>query len=314
MRATGNERVNELTLEWFKCARSKNIPLSGPLLQEKARVFSRKLGIENFHASNGWLESFRKRNGIVFSCLSGEAASVSEVTVNEWQARIPHICKEFEPANIFNLDETGMFYRALPTKSLVLKGDQCKGGKKAKERITVLLCCSLLGEKLRPLVIGKSETPRCFKGVSKSDLPVIWRANRKAWMTSDIFKKWIVSVNCELEKANRRILLFCDNASCHQHLKLTNITLQFFPPNTTSRLQPLDQGIIRAMKAYYRNDLLRHVIARIDEVSTAEEVSRSVNVLDAIKSWRGVKACTISACLLPKSGISNCRHCSSRCC
>ena len=208
MRATGNERVNELTLEWFKRARSKNIPLSGPLLQEKARIFSRELGIENFHASNGWLESFRKRNGIVFSCLSGEAASVSEVTVNEWQARIPHICKEFEPANIFNLDETGMFYRALPTKSLVLKGDQCKGGKKAKERITVLLCCSLLGEKLRPLVIGKSETPRCFKGVSKDDLPVIWKANRKAWITSDIFKKWIVSVNCELEKANRRILLF----------------------------------------------------------------------------------------------------------
>ena len=41
------------------------------------------------------------------------------------------------------------------------------------------------------------------------------------------------------------------NASCHtapENMSLTNISVKFFPPNVTSLIQPLDQGIIRAVK------------------------------------------------------------------
>ena len=41
-----------------------------------------------------------------------------------------------------------------------------------------------------------------------------------------------------------------DNVPCHPvDIILSNIRLQYFPPNTTSVLQPLDQGIIRAFKS-----------------------------------------------------------------
>ena len=86
--------------------------------------------------------------------------------------------------DIYNADETGLYFRALPNRSMVLHDDPGKGIKTSKERITVLLACSAVGHKLKPLVIGKAENPRCFRGTDKASLPMTYRANRKAWMTS----------------------------------------------------------------------------------------------------------------------------------
>lgn len=44
----------------------------------------------------------------------------------------------------------------MPNKSLTVKKEECKGGKKSKERITILFCVCSVGEKLKPLVIGKN--------------------------------------------------------------------------------------------------------------------------------------------------------------
>jgi len=79
MRKTGNEEVNELVWDWFKTCRSKRIPMSGPLVCEKAKVFAERLGVTTFAASNGWLQSFRNRHQIKFSSLSGESADVNPV-------------------------------------------------------------------------------------------------------------------------------------------------------------------------------------------------------------------------------------------
>lgn len=58
------------------------------------------------------------------------------------------------------------FYELLPQKTLCEKTDRCKGGNKSKQRLIVLFCCNRAGtEKLKPLVIGRSAKPRCFKGV-----------------------------------------------------------------------------------------------------------------------------------------------------
>jgi hypothetical protein len=54
------------------------------------------------------------------------------------------------------VDETGLFWKGVPNRSLVLQGEKCKVGRLAKERITIALFCSVTGEKFKPLVIGKS--------------------------------------------------------------------------------------------------------------------------------------------------------------
>ena len=78
-------------------------------------------------------------------------------TTKERTQRISTLLDEFNENDVLNADETGLFYRATPNRSLVLSKDQCKGEKKSKEILTVLLCSSLTGmEKLKPVVIDKS--------------------------------------------------------------------------------------------------------------------------------------------------------------
>ncbi|XP_046682893.1 tigger transposable element-derived protein 6-like [Homalodisca vitripennis] len=53
--------VEECVVKWLKQCRDKNIAISGPILQEKAQQFAFELGHENFRASSGWLQNFKKR-------------------------------------------------------------------------------------------------------------------------------------------------------------------------------------------------------------------------------------------------------------
>ena len=78
------------------------------------------------------------------------------------------------------------FSTALPDKTLAQKCEKVKGGKQSKEWLTVRFACSFTGEKLKPVVIGKAQKPRAFMGIDISQLPVHWRFNKKAWMTSKI--------------------------------------------------------------------------------------------------------------------------------
>ncbi|XP_065837915.1 tigger transposable element-derived protein 4-like [Oscarella lobularis] len=275
--------VDQLTWTWFELARSKNTPVSGPMIQEQARKFAVRLDKPQFSASNGWLARFKNRHNIVGSTLTGERASVEPATVESWVLeRLPEIVSGYAACDVYNMDETGLLFRALPDKSLSVKGRDCAGGKKSKDRLTVALCVNALGEFETPPVIGRSLRPRCFKSLQLHQLPVAWVANKKAWMTRDIFDPWIRRFNGKMSSQGRKVLLFLDNASSHSHnLDLSNVKIQFLPANTTSVLQPLDLGKIQNMKCHYRSQILRSVLSKIDLSASATEIAKSITVLDA---------------------------------
>ena len=56
--------VDKALAEWFKRMRAMNIPVSGPLLAEKARYFAEQLGYKDFKARVGFLDRFKERQGI----------------------------------------------------------------------------------------------------------------------------------------------------------------------------------------------------------------------------------------------------------
>ena len=112
--------------EWFCTARSKNMPVTGRLIQEKALMFSLELGHDDFSASNGWLDAFKRRKNISGAVLSGESADVKEEVVADWTRRLQDICKGYKLDGIFSADKTRLFHRTLPNRLLVVKGDACK--------------------------------------------------------------------------------------------------------------------------------------------------------------------------------------------
>jgi predicted DNA-binding protein YlxM (UPF0122 family) len=152
-----SQSINELVYEWFTAQRAKKIPVSGPILQTYARKVAQELGDESgFKASNGWLERFRIRYNVHFRVISGEGAAVNQDTVTDWKTRLSTILEQYNPVDIYNCDETGLYYKLMPDRSLVVNKEDCIGGKKSKERFTVLLCANWAGnDKLKPVVIGR---------------------------------------------------------------------------------------------------------------------------------------------------------------
>ena len=65
--------------------------------------------------------------------VCGESGDVCGDTVDSWKERLPELVQGYSKENIWNMDETGCFFKALPDKGLRMKGRQCKGGKKASK-------------------------------------------------------------------------------------------------------------------------------------------------------------------------------------
>lgn len=210
-----------------------------------------------------------------------------------------------------------------------LASRKLEGRKQSKHRVTVALCCNGDGsDKLPPLVIGHFKSPRCFKGVNMKTLGCTYRHNTKAWMTTQHFVEWLRSFELRMERLRKeKVILLLDNFAGHKASKnidlpeLRRTKLVYLPANTTSKLQPLDAGIINNFKLFYRKEFNRCVLRRMEGMDTVRVRSAmdralginratsldedpkkavSIHVREAIDllvcAWNEVRADTIHNC------------------
>jgi len=112
--------------------------------------------------------------------MVGESPAVNMTEVKKWKTEILEpLLMKYPKEDVFNLDETGLFYRLMTDQTLSFKGEKCSGGRLSKERLTVALCANMSGtEKMEPIIISKYGRPRCFKNVT--NLPCVYKFNKKA--------------------------------------------------------------------------------------------------------------------------------------
>lgn len=299
--------LEEALYQWV-IRHEADIPISGDLLKRQAGRFWQRLapyqGMDIPVFSNGWLAGFKQRHGIRGRIRYGEAAGVDEAAIAEQLAAVQAIARQYPPHDCYNCDETGLFYKSLPDRGL---GTSRKSGHKAdKSRITAHFCCNADGSDKVPIwFIGNAANPRCFgaASVQLSALNCVWRSNGKAWMTSQLMIDWLKWFSRRI--GNRRVLLIMDNFSAHtlavniinETAPLQNITVVWLPPNSTSKTQPLDQGIISAFKTYYRKRWLTYMV---EEFDCGQSPLRTMNVLKAIRwsilAWHSITPVTIQNC------------------
>jgi hypothetical protein len=297
LKCAKHSSLEEALQIWFANARSQNVVITDAILREKAKKFGSLLSINetDFQYSNGWLQRFKNRCGISSQTICGESAGVDPVIISDGRLQARQWIAQYQLCDVYNLDETGLFFRMLPDRSLTTT-DKSKGAKKPKERISIMLCANADGtHKVKPLIIGKSLNPRCFKNFQPK-LYCDYYANNKAWMINGILQEFLVSFNRRMKRENRHILMLMDNAPSHIIPKnLTNVRVEFLPPTTTSHLQPMDAGIINAYKAHYRRYLVQYYVDEIDAGRLPKiEISNAIRWTKL--AWDEISANTISAC------------------
>lgn len=160
-------------------------------------------------ASTGCLDKFKNRYGIRNLSIQGEKLSAAEETVEPFLEKLQKVIKErgLILEQIYNADETGLLWKCLPQRTLVsCRKKSAPGFKKAKDCLTVLGCTNATGtHKLKPVLIGKSAKPRCFKNVNMDALPVIYKSQRNAWMNSEIFAEWFSKEIIPAVKRHQRL-------------------------------------------------------------------------------------------------------------
>lgn len=312
MKKATNVALDTALYLWFIQKRSEGIPLSGPIIAEKALFFNQKLnGDPAFKASSGWLEKFKNRHGIRQLNIEGEKLSAASMeTVNAYKENFKKMIEQngFTRDQVYNADETGLIYKALPTKTLAALSEKyAPGYKMQKQRVTAMVCANASGNNRIPLLlIGTAKKPRCFKNVNMKALPVHYYAQKNAWMTQSIFTDWFKNVfvpyvQRDLKSKNLppKAILVLDNAPSHPEDDLKsddgNITCCFLPANTTSLIQPMDQSVIVAMKRRYRKKFIQRLVAEDD--TSLIDYWKAYNIKDVVvnvsDAWADVTTQTL---------------------
>ena len=111
-------------------------------------------------------------------------------------------------------------------------------------------------------------------------------------MLSGLWYEYLKGLNNDMALVGRNIVLITNNYPSLPHTNkppkgytgppppnLTHVTLVYLPKNTTSYLQPLDQGIIRSFKASYRRKYAQHLVESFNLTNIA---SKPIDILQAI--------------------------------
>ena len=108
--------VEEATYAWFLLMQEKSATISDDILCGIAKRFYSNLprdpNVKELQFSRGWVAGFKRRHGIRGFTRHGEAPS-ADVSIDT-QILIEQIKDKvatFDPADVFNMDETGLFFR-----------------------------------------------------------------------------------------------------------------------------------------------------------------------------------------------------------
>eukprot|EP00904_Undaria_pinnatifida_P001812 jgi/Undpi1/11631/HiC_scaffold_35.g13926.m1 len=168
-------------------------------------------------------------------------------------AKIREQLEGFDVELIFNMDETGLFYRCFPRGTYVTRVEGAAGvnkktargwkAMKAKDRCTVVACCNTTGS-----------------------------LKQSAWLDSSICPRWFDEVFVPFVKktTGKKVALLPDNYQGHR-IKNNDpqIAIIFLPLNVTSVFQPMDMGVLFALKSQYKTEMLMRLAALIKDWDTA---------------------------------------------
>ena len=162
----------------------------------------------------------------------------------------------------------------IPDKSLSQKRKHCRGGKNAEQPITAVFHVNAECEIEGLIVIGSS---RLLLPMFAKSIIALWPKVLQQWTGMD--ENWDngyypnqVEQPSEKRGKTHPFLGQCTVPS-------TLADRHVITKSTTSHTQPLDEGIMKGWKVYYKRKLLRNIISQVPRECSESQILKSVNLL-----------------------------------
>ena len=162
-----------------------------------------------------------------------------------------------------------------------------------------MAAANAVGDKLPIFIIGKSKV-FCWD----SELTLPFPRQGKSWINRNLFEEWLRELDSKFLAERRKIALLVDNCPAHPHVdNLKAIDLIFLPTNNTASTQPMDQGVIRSLKAKYRVFVVQKYIRALDRKMPLPKINiiSAMNML--VTAWSMVTKTTVIN-FFTKAGMS----------
>ncbi|XP_043251114.1 jerky protein homolog-like [Colletes gigas] len=313
------ESIEELEIylhAWLVERKALGKPITDPLLQEQARhVAGQFVEGNEFEASNEWLAKFKNRYYIHVDETQDEKGTVVDEFAASFARKI--VGGDIQCDDLYNMAETGLMWKAIPTEMLGYNNEiNIEGEQLKKDRVTIGLCANATGtHKLRPLLIHKFDDLSALHN-AENPLAVLFKTQKSIYINQSIFKDWyenhfkpVVRKRQSESGTSRTVVLLLDSCWWYkidpsEQLDDDYFKILFLPPNTTSILQPINQGVVAKTKMSFRHKLLQQVLSYPGGI---QEFYQKYSIEDCIKflyeawtdtsaisifnAWRGIVRC-----------------------
>lgn len=292
-------------LEWYEKSRQNGLFITGPMIMAKAMEIHKESGSKhNFRASTGWLDRFKRRNGIKLVRLMDVKRidkAVDQNGIDSCTAHSQSIIEYYNltPEQIYNAGETDLFWKLMPKPST--DKDEFEASPRPNhDRITLLGCTNATGNHKLPLIcVGRKS--RGITSNDISDLPLIYYSQKTASMDIIVFYDWfhnifVPSVRDHLKsrKLPEKALLIIDHNPSHPNAEFlktadNSFSVLYLTPDIKGSIQPMQLGIIHDLKSFYRYSLLSDVINKNFLFAVYEKQLDFVNALKMLgTAWGAV--------------------------
>ncbi|KAG7169737.1 Tigger transposable element-derived protein 7-like 16, partial [Homarus americanus] len=136
MRVAKDTNLEEAVTKWFVQQRSCGNFVRSVEIQAAAAKLASHMDIENFEASDGWLWRFRNRHGMCNKITHGEAGSTPTEDIEPFRERLNDLIKSegLLISQVYNGDETGLYWRSLPRNNQAFKNESSSPGRKVMRK------------------------------------------------------------------------------------------------------------------------------------------------------------------------------------
>uniref|UniRef100_A0A2K5CCU4 HTH psq-type domain-containing protein n=1 Tax=Aotus nancymaae TaxID=37293 RepID=A0A2K5CCU4_AOTNA len=280
MKSSTYEELDRVMIEWFNQQKTDGIPVSGTIC--------------DFNALAGWLIQFKQHHGIPKAAGKGTKLKGDETAASDF-------CGNFQEfVERENLQPEQIYGKCLPSRTSTLETEQSTSGcRSSREKIIIICCANATGLKKRNLCVeAKAKKPRAFKGTDLSNLPVTYYSQKEQSVFRQWFEKYFVpqvQKHLKSKKLLEKAALLLDSLPrAHPSEEMLSsddgrIIVKYLPPNVTSLIQPMSQGVLAIVKRYYQAGLLQKYM---DEGIDPKIFWKNLTVLDAIyevtitKAWK----------------------------
>ena len=282
-----DEEEGELELFLTGCASVGYARSRQQVLQLVQEVMSNK-GMP-VTVTHGWWESFRRRHPQLTlrtaAPVSYARAMASDpAVISNYYDLLERTLVENnlldKPAQIFNMDETGMPLDPSPPLVVAQRGQKHPSavGSGDKSQITVLSCCSAAGYALPPFVIFDRMALK--PELTTGEVPgTVYGLSRKGWIDGELFYLWFTRHFLAYAPSARPLLFLMDGHSSHYHPNVIQraaeegVIMFCLPPHTTHLTQPLDKGCFGPLKVHWRKECWSYITANPGRVVTRYQFS-----------------------------------------